>query len=189
MGLSNMQVGIDDGNGNIIYNPRRYLEQLREADRQRQIALLRAEAERLAEEARRASNWAAFLGHAAEFWDGLFQFATPSYSWTILGLRKMGLINESEYQQFSQPSKYRRAGKWCGLIVSFWLPTKVVGTRNVMWIPGQMMATQALSNPAVAASIQILLPLGKVITITHGNAFSAITGILKFAGNQANERL
>ena len=35
--MGSMRMGIDDGNGNVIYDTRRYLEQLREKEKQEQV--------------------------------------------------------------------------------------------------------------------------------------------------------
>lgn len=184
MGSSNIMVGIDDGNGNVIYNPSRYLEQLREMEKREQIAYLRADAQRLAREAQDAASWASFLGHAAEFWDGFFGMATPTYSLTIAVLRRLGAISQSEWSAFSQPSAYRATGQAIGVMVAFLLPTRAVASRQIMWAPGQALFTQGLS-PGATAMVQILLPGGKLLVYSEANAYAFVTALLTAMG-QAN---
>lgn len=182
--MGSMMSGIDDGNGNVIYNPRRYLEQLREKERQEQVAFLRADAERLRREAESAGNWANFLGHAAEFWDGFFGTATPSYSLTIGVLRRLGAISQAQWSSFSQPSAYRAGGQALGVMVAFLLPTRAVASRQIMWVPGTAAFTQGLA-PGATAMIQILLPGGLLLTYSQANAFAFCVALLTAMG-QAN---
>lgn len=184
MGMSSNMVGIDDGNGNVIYDPRRYLEELREKNRQEQIAFLRADAQRLAREAQNASNWADFLGHAAEFWDGFFGMATPTYSATIWVLRRLGGITQEQWSQFSQPSAYRATGQALGIFVAFLLPTRAVASRQYMWAPGVATFTQGLA-PGATSMVQILLPGGLLLTYSESNAYNFIVMLLTAMG-QAN---
>ncbi len=182
--MGSMRMGIDDGNGNVIYDTRRYLEQLREKERQEQIDFLRADAERLRREAESAGNWADFLGHAAEFWDGFFGMATPTYSLTIAVLRRLGAITQAQWSSFSQPSAYRAGGQAIGLMVAFLLPTRAVASRQIMWVPGTAAFTQGLA-PGATALIQILLPGGLLLTYTEANAYNFCVALLTAMG-QAN---
>ena len=184
--MGGLQAGIDDGNGNVIYNPRRYLDQLREMDRRERIASLRAEAARLAREAEDAGNWANFLGHAAEFWDGFFGMATPTYSVTLAVVRRLGWITQDEWGRFSQPSAYRGTGQAIGVMVAFLLPTRAVSTRQVMFAPGSMALFQQGLTPGATAMVQILLPGGKLIVASQGNAYAFVTALLTAMGMSNN---
>lgn len=184
--MSRFQVGIDDGNGNVIYNPQRYLEQLREMDRQRRIDFLRADAERLRQEAENAGRLADFLGHAAAFWDGFFSMATPTYSVTLMVVRRLGWISQAEWSQFSQPSSYRVAGQAIGVMVAFLLPTRAVASRQVMWAPGSLAVFRQGLSPGATAMVQILLPGGKLIVASQSNAYGFVVALLTAMGMSNN---
>ena len=184
--MSGLQAGIDDGNGTVIHNPRRYLEQLREMEQRERIASLRAEAQRLAREAENAGNLASFLGHAAEFWDGFFGMATPTYSLTLAVVRRLGWITQDEWSAFSQPSAYRATGQAIGVMVAFLLPTKAVATRQVMFAPGSMAVFRQGLAPGANAMVQILLPGGKLIVASQGNAYAFVVALLTAMGMTNN---
>lgn len=172
-----------DGNGGLI-RPGHLKEYLESQDRQQRIATLRREAENLRREAENAASWANFWGHAAEFWDGFFGMATPSYSLTIAVLRRLGAITQAQWSEFSQPSAYRATGQGLGVMVAFLLPTRAVANRQYMWAPGAAAFTQGLA-PGATAMVQILLPGGLLLTYTEANAYAFVTALLTAMG-QAN---
>lgn len=166
-----------DGSGNLV-NPE-------QNSRQNRIDQLRREAEQLRREGESAGWWGNALGHAAEFWDGFFGMATPTYGVTLAVVRRLGWITQAEWSQFSSPSAYRGTGQAIGVMVAFVLPTRAVATRQVMWAPGQAAFRQAL-DPGATAMIQILLPGGKLIVASQSNAYAFMTALLTAMGMSNN---
>ncbi len=168
----NNRFGIDDGNGTIIYNPRQWLADER---RREQLMFYRYEAERLRREAEGMGWLGGVVEHTAQFLNGFFSAATPSYSLTLNVLRAMGYVSQSNFDTLTRANIYNATGGALGIVVAFWLPTRAqFSQHHFLW----RVDTFRIAHPLARGSapiIQIMIPNYAPIVFQQMQVFGLVT--------------
>lgn len=166
------RVGISDGNGQVIYDPRQYLENERRRDR---IRFYREEAQRLRGEAQRAGWVADMIEHTAQFLNGFFSAATPSYALTLNVLRAMGHISQANYDTLTRVNIYNVTGGALGIVVAFWLPTRPqLSQHHFLWRVDRFAFAHQLTRGAPPI-IQVMIPRYAPIVFQQMQVFSYVS--------------
>lgn len=175
-------VGIDDGNGQVIYNPAQWLADER---KRAQIEAYRADAARLEREARRAGWLAGVIEHTAQFLNGFFTTATPSYSLTLNVLRAMGYVSQSNFDTLSRMNIYNATGGALGIVVAFWLPSRPqFSQHHFLWRVDTFQIAHPLAR-GTSPIIQVMIPNYAPIVFQQMQVFGYVQTTMQVIGQLA----
>lgn len=175
-------VGIDDGNGRVIYNPSRWLADER---KRAQIEAYREDAARLRREAEHAGWLAGMIEHTAQFLNGFFSTATPSYSLTLNVMRSLGYISQSNFDTLTRMNIYNASGGALGIVVAFWLPTRAqFSQHHFLWRVDTFRIAHPMAR-GTAPIIQVMLPGYSPIIFQQMQVFSYVQVSIQVIGQMA----
>lgn len=176
------RVGITDGEGRVIYNPRQYLEDERRRDR---IRFYKEEAARLRGEAQRSGWIADTIEHTAEFLSGFFTTATPSYALTLNVLRSMGYVSQANFDKLTAVNAYTGAGGALGIVVAFWLPSKPqFSARHFLWRVDKFQIAHPLTR-GTPPIIQVMIPRYNPIIFQQMQVYQYVSMSIQVMGQLA----
>lgn len=176
------RVGIDDGNGQVIYNPTQWLADER---KRAQLQFYREEAARLQREAQHAGWVAGVIEHTAQFLNGFFSTATPSYSLTLNVMRSLGYISQSSFDRLTQVNIYNASGGALGIVVAFWLPTRAnFSQHHFLWRVDRFAIAHPMAR-GTAPIIQVMLPGYNPIIFQQQQVYNYVTVSLQVIGQMA----